>query len=65
MSFADDADEILAFIMGSAGVAVLMLGTYAMFILGLVIPIDNLILISGVLIGPATGYLFGKSMPKK
>jgi membrane protein DedA with SNARE-associated domain len=65
MSFSEDADEILAFVMGIAGVIVLMTGTYAMFILEMTVHVDVLILISGALLGPSTGYLFGKSIPKK
>jgi hypothetical protein len=65
MTFSENADEIVALIMAVAGVAVLMTGSYAMFILGNTIESEELLLISGALIGPSTGYLFGKSMPKR
>lgn len=65
MTFSENADEILAFVMGIAGVVVLLLGSYVMFIVGTEIPVDHMMLISAALIGPSTGYLFGKSQPKK
>ncbi len=51
--------------MAVAGVAVLMAGSYAIFIVGGTIAVEDLLLISGALLGPSTGYLFGKSVPKR
>lgn len=65
MNFSESADEILAFVMGLAGVVVLMIGCCVMFILEIAIPVDDLLLVAGALLGPSTGYLFGKSQPKK
>ncbi|AJP62033.1 hypothetical protein [ANMV-1 virus] len=65
MTFSENVDEIVALIMAVAGVAVLMAGSYAIFILGNEIEVEELLLISGALIGPSTGYLFGKSVPKR
>ena len=65
MTFSENVDEIVAFIMAVAGVAVLITGSYAIFITGNTINVEELLLISGALIGPSTGYLFGKSQPKK
>lgn len=64
MSFSENVDEIVALIMAVAGVAVLLSGSYALFVLGMEIVVENLLLISGALLGPSTGYLFGKSTPK-
>jgi hypothetical protein len=65
MSFSENVDEIVAFIMAVAGVAVLIAGSYAIFILENTIEVEELLLISGALLGPSTGYLFGKSVPKR
>ena len=65
MKFSENVDEIVALTMAVAGVNVLLLGTYAIFILSTVIAVEELLLISGALLGPSTGYLFGKSQPKK
>lgn len=65
MNFSENVDEIVALIMAVAGVAVLLAGTYAIFILGSLIPVEELLLISSALLLPSTGYLFGKSQPKK
>lgn len=65
MTFSENVDEIVALIMAVAGVAVLMTGSYAIFIAGNTINVEELLLISGALIGPSTGYLFGKSVPKR
>ncbi|MBE9594636.1 MAG: hypothetical protein IMF19_14285 [Proteobacteria bacterium] len=65
MKFSENVDEIVALTMAIAGVNVLLLASYAMFIAGTAIAVDELLLISGALLGPSTGYLFGKSIPKK
>jgi multisubunit Na+/H+ antiporter MnhG subunit len=65
MEFSKNVDEISAFIMVVAGVAVLAIGCYALFILEREIAIETLIAIASTLLGPSTGYLFGKSVPKK
>ena len=65
MKFSENVDEFVALIMAVAGVAVLLLGTYTIFILSIDIAVEELLLISSALLGPSTGYLFGKSQPKK
>ena len=65
MKFSENVDEIVALIMAVAGVSVLLLGTYTVFILGIDLAMEELLLISSALLGPSTGYLFGKSQPKK
>ena len=65
MNFSDNVDEIVALIMSVAGVVVLLAGSYAIFILECLIPVEELLLISSALLGPSTGYLFGKATPKK
>jgi hypothetical protein len=65
MIFSENVDEIVALIMAVAGVAVLVAGSYAIFIVGNIIAVEELLLISSALLGPSTGYLFGKSVPKK
>lgn len=65
MKFSENVDEIVALIMAVAGVTVLMAGSTAIFILDTVVIVEELLLISGALLGPSTGYLFGKSQPKK
>jgi hypothetical protein len=65
MKFSENVDEIVALIMAVAGVSVLLLGTYTVFILSINIAVEELLLISSALLGPSTGYLFGKSVPKK
>lgn len=65
MNFSENVDEIVALVMAIAGVAVLLVGAYAIFIEGQVVNVEELLLISGALLGPSTGYLFGKSVPKK
>jgi hypothetical protein len=65
MTFSENVDEIVALIMAVAGVAVLSVGTYTIFILSIDIAVEELLLISSALLGPSTGYLFGKSVPKK
>lgn len=65
MKFTENVDEIVALIMAVAGVAVLLSGSYAIFVLGMDVVVENLLLISSALLGPSTGYLFGKSVPKK
>lgn len=65
MNFSENVDEIVALIMAVAGVAVLLAGSYAMFFAGNAIVVEELLLISSALLLPSTGYLFGKSQPKK
>jgi len=65
MKFSENVDEIVALIMAVAGVAVLLSGSYAIFYLATPILVEELLLISSALLGPSTGYLFGKSQPKK
>ncbi|MEA1957576.1 MAG: hypothetical protein U9N01_04395 [Euryarchaeota archaeon] len=65
MEFSENVDEIVALIMAVAGVAVLLAGSYTIFFLGNKIIVEELLLISSALLGPSTGYLFGKSIPKK
>ena len=65
MNFSENVDEIVALIMAIAGVAVLLAGSYAIFILTNNISVEELLLISSALLLPSTGYLFGKSVPKK
>lgn len=65
MSFSENVDEIVALIMAVAGVAILLAGSYTIFILDNKIVVEELLLISGALLGPSTGYLFGKSKPKR
>ena len=65
MSFSENVDEIVAFIMAVAGVAILIAGSYAIFILENTIDVEELLLISGALLGSSSTYLFGKSMPKR
>lgn len=64
MKLVESIDEIVALCMSLAGIAVLIFGTWAIFYLTSDIAIEELLLISGALLGPATGYLFGKSVPK-
>ena len=65
MSFIYSVDEIVALIMAVAGVAVLIGGLYTICMLLCEIAIEELLLISSALLGPSTGYLFGKSIPKQ
>jgi hypothetical protein len=65
MKFSENVDEIVALIMAVAGVAILLAGSYTLFILDNKIIVEELLLISSALLGPSTGYLFGKSQPKK
>jgi len=65
MNFSENVDEIVALIMVVAGVAVLLGGLYAICIITCELAIEELILVSGALLGPSTGYLFGKSTPKE
>ena len=65
MNFSDNVDEIVAFIMAVGGVVVLIGGLYGLCMSLCDITIEELLLISGALIGPSTGYLFGKSIPKQ
>ena len=65
MKFSENVDEAVALIMAVAGVAVLLSGSYAIFYLATPIIVEELLLISSALLGPSTGYLFGKSQPKK
>ena len=65
MKFSENVDEIVALIMAMAGVAVLLGGLYGICVSMCEIAIEELLLVSGVLLGPSTGYLFGKSIPKK
>jgi hypothetical protein len=65
MNFTDSVDEIVAFIMAIGGVAVLLGGLYGICISLCEIPIDDLLIISGAMLGPSTGYLFGKSVPHR
>ena len=65
MEFTDSVDEIVALIMAVAGVAILLAGSYTIFILTNEIVVEELLLISSALLGPSTGYLFGKSVPKR
>lgn len=65
MKFSENVDEIVALIMAVAGVAILLAGSYTIFILDNKIIVEELLLISSALLGPSTGYLFGKSQPKR
>ena len=65
MKFSENVDEIVALIMAVAGVAILLAGSYTIFVLENKIIVEELLLISSALLGPSTGYLFGKSQPKK
>ena len=65
IKFSENVDEIVAMIMAVAGVAVLLFGTYAIFCMECEISVEELLLISGAMLGPSTGYLFGKSIPKQ
>jgi len=65
MNFSENVDEVVALIMAIAGVAVLLVGSYTIFILSKEIVVEEMLLISTALLGPSTGYLFGKSQPKK
>ena len=65
LNLSDNADEIAAFIMVAAGVAILVSGSYALFFMSVSIVVEELLLISSALLLPSTGYLFGKSVPKK
>ena len=65
MEFSENVDEIVALIMAIAGVAILLAGSYNIFILSNKIIVEELLLISSALLLPSTGYLFGKSQPKK
>lgn len=65
MKFSEDVDEVVALIMAVAGVAVLLSGLYVICILTCELAIEDLLLVSSALLGPSTGYLFGKSVPQK
>jgi len=65
MEFTDSVDEIVALCMSLAGIAILLGGGYAIFYMGCDIAVEELLLISSALLGPSTGYLFGKAMPKQ
>jgi hypothetical protein len=65
MNFSDSVDEIVALCMSLAGIVVLLSGLYAICIITCELAIEDLLLVSGALLGPSTGYLFGKSVPKK
>lgn len=65
MNFFDHVDEIVALIMAIGGVTVLLGGIYGICMAICEIEIEELLLVSGALIGPSTGYLFGKSTPSK
>ena len=65
LNLSDNADEIAAFIMVVAGVAILVSGSYALFFMAIDIVVKDLLLISSALLLPSTGYLFGKATPKK
>lgn len=64
MNFTDSVDEIVALIMAVGGVAVLLGGLSGIYLSLCTIDIEDLLLISSALLGPSTGYLFGKSIPK-
>ena len=65
MNFSENVDEIVALIMAVAGVIVLLGGLYAICIITCELAIQDLLLVSGALLGPSSAYLFGKSVPKK
>jgi len=65
MNFSENVDEIVALIMAVAGVVVLLAGSYAMLFMSNALDIEELLLVSSALLLPSTGYLFGKSIPKK
>jgi hypothetical protein len=58
-------DEIVALCMSLAGITVLLGGLYSICILTCEISIEEILLIGNALLLPSTGYLFGKSVPKK
>jgi hypothetical protein len=63
MNFSGSVADIVALIMAVAGVAVLLFGTYAIFLTSCETPVEYLLLISGALLELPCGYLFGKSQP--
>lgn len=65
MNFSENVDEIVALIMVIGGVAVLLGGLYGICVSLCKIDIEELLLVSGALLGPSTGYLFGKATPKQ
>jgi len=65
MNFSENVDELVALIMAVAGVAVLLIGSTAMFVMSQTLVVEEMLLIAGALLGPSTGYLFGKSAPQK
>ena len=65
MNFLESVDEIVAFIMAVGGVIVLIGGMYGICMSMCDLGVEDIILISGALLGPSTGYLFGKSNPKE
>lgn len=65
MKFSENVDEIVALIMAAAGVAVLLSGLYITCFLTCEMAVEEILLIGNALLLPSTGYLFGKSQPKK
>ena len=65
LNLSDNADEIAAFIMVVAGVAILVSGSYALFFMSVSIVVEELLLIYSALLLPSTGYLFVKIVHKK
>jgi len=64
MEFDESVDEIVALCMAIGGIGVLLGGIYGICVSICTIDIEELLLVSGALLGPSTGYLFGKSTPK-
>jgi hypothetical protein len=63
--FSEHVDELVALIMAVGGVMVLLGGIYGICMSICTIAIEELLLVSSALLGPSTGYLFGKSVPRK
>jgi hypothetical protein len=64
-NFSENVDEMVAFIMSIAGVAIILAGSYSKFFMMSNIAVEELLLLASALLLPSTGYLFGKSQPKK
>ncbi len=65
MYLQENADEIAALSMIFAGIAIMSIGAVTIFILGIEIEITDVVLMGNALLLPASGYLFGKTTPKK
>ena len=65
MNFSENVDEVVALIMAVAGVAILLGGMVGICLALCELAVEDILLLGNALLLPSTGYLFGKSVPKK